>query len=270
MEQANAFAQIGAVVRDDLLWHADAPSQILQALLDVNAGAVGRDAEIEDHDLMMLQGTRVGAEVVQRCAQDEQTFLRADADGGVEDPHPVVAARHRAAKQEQATSQQPGANRLVVGEAQRQGLAKDTDETEQDFAGTAQTDVGVEIPKQAEANDQQRVPVPFRCRELSKLSAARALLRWPCRRTLLARLFELGTQSGELLRLLPRDSLPVIAACTQIADGDAKFLHRPLLVGGTLLPEVPAAAKQPPLWLRSRRGTGRLFRESRARAGYRP
>src|SRR6185369_16906166 len=84
---------IGAVVRDDLLWHADAPRQILQALIDVNAGAVGRDAEIEDHDLMMLQGTRVSLEVVQRGAQDEQTFLRADAEGGVEEPHPVVAVR---------------------------------------------------------------------------------------------------------------------------------------------------------------------------------
>src|SRR5436190_357026 len=38
---------------------------------------------------------------------------------------------------------------------------------------------------------------------------------------------------------------PVIPAFGEIADGDAKFLQRTLLVSGTLFPVVPAAAKQP-------------------------
>ena len=107
--------------------------------------------------------------------------------------------------------------------------------------------MGVEIPKQAEANDQQRVAVARRRRQVGrgKLSAARAFLRSPCRRKFLACLFELGTQGGDFLGLLTSDILPVIAAFGEIADGDAKFLHRPLLGSRTLLPGVPAAAKQP-------------------------
>jgi hypothetical protein len=61
----------------------------------------------------------------------------------------------------------------------------------------------------------------------------------------LAGLFESGTQSGDLLGLMPGDGLPVIAAFGEITDGDAKSLQRALLGGGTLLPGVPAAAKQP-------------------------
>ena len=67
----------------------------------------------------------------------------------------------------------------MVGQAQGQRAAKKVDEAEQDFANTAQTDVGVEIPKQAEADDQKRVAMAFRCRQVSrgKLPAARACLR---------------------------------------------------------------------------------------------
>ena len=85
MEQADAFAQIGAVVGDDLPWHADALSQVLQAFLDVNAGAVGSDAQIKNDDLMMLRGTGASLELFQRNAKDQQAFLLADADGTVED-----------------------------------------------------------------------------------------------------------------------------------------------------------------------------------------
>src|SRR4051794_34294597 len=220
------------MVGDDLLWHADALSQTLQAIIDVSSGAVGGDAQVEYNDLMMLQSTRVSLEVVQRCPKDQQAFLLADADGVVENPHPVVAGWHTAAEQEQATTQQPGADRLGVGETQRQRVAKEADETEQDFANPAQADVGVEIPKQAEANDQQRVAMACRRRQVSrgKLSAAKAFLRSPCRRKFLACLFELGTQGGDLLGLLTSDILPVITAFGEIADGDAKFLHHALLV----------------------------------------
>jgi hypothetical protein len=135
----------------------------------------------------------------------------------------------------------------VVGEAQRQRIAKDADETEEDFADAAQADVGVEIPKQAEADDQDRVAVTFRRRQLSRrqLPAARACVHPPWRRKFLTCLFELESQRGDLLGLLPGDRLPVIAAFGEIPDGDAKFLQRPLLVRGTLLPDIPAAAKQP-------------------------
>src|SRR4051812_18871826 len=247
LEQADASAQIGAVVGDDLLWHSDAPGQTLQASLDVGSGAVGSDAQIKDDDLMMLQGTGASPELFQRNAKDQQAFLLADADRTVENPHPVIARGHIAAEQEQATTQQPGADRLVVGEAQRQRIAEDADETEEDFADAAQADVGVEIPKQAEADDQDGVAVTFRRRQLSRrqLPAARACVHLPWRRKCLACLFELESQRGDLLGLLPGDRLPVIAAFGEIPDGDAKFLQRPLLVRGTLLPDVPAAAKQP-------------------------
>ena len=135
----------------------------------------------------------------------------------------------------------------MVGEAQRQRIAKDADETEEDFADAAQADVGVEIPKQAEADDQNRVAVTFRRRQLSRrqLPAARACVHPPWRRKFLACLFEPESQRGDLLGLLPGDRLPVITAFGEIPDGDAKFLRRPLLVRGTLLPDIPAAAKQP-------------------------
>jgi hypothetical protein len=247
LEKPNALAQIGAVVGDDLFWHADAPSQILQAFIDVNAGAVGGDAQVENHDLMMLQRTGVSLEVVQGYPNDQQAFLLADPDGVVENPHPVVAPWHTATEQEQATTQQPGPNRLVVGEAQRQRIAKEADEAEQNFANPTQADVGVEIPTQAEANDQQRVAMADRRRQVGrgKLSAARAFLRSPCRRKFRACLFESGTQSGDLFGPLTSDMLPVIAAFREIADGDAEFLNRSLLGSRTLLPGIPAAAKQP-------------------------
>src|ERR1700733_8211787 len=87
----------------------------------------------------------------------------------------------------------------------------------------------------------------LRRRQLSRgtLSATSAFLRSPCRRKFFACLFELGTQGGDLFGLLTSDILPVIAAFAEIADGDAKFLHRLLLVSRTLLPGVSAAAKQP-------------------------
>ena len=56
----------------------------------------------------------------------------------------------------------------MVGEAQRQRIAQDADETEEDLADAAQADVGVEIPEQAEADDQNRVAVTFRRRQLSR------------------------------------------------------------------------------------------------------
>ena len=135
----------------------------------------------------------------------------------------------------------------MVGQAQRQRAAKEIDKAEQDFAHTAQADVGVEIPKQAEADDQQRVAMACRRRQFSrgKLPTARACLRQNPRRKFLARLFELGTQSGDLLGPMPGEGLPVIAAFGEIADGDAKFLQRALLVSGTLLPRIPALVKNP-------------------------
>jgi hypothetical protein len=91
------------------------------------------------------------------------------------------------------------------------------------------------------------VAVTFRRSQLSRrqLPAARACVHPPWRRKFLACLFELESQRGDLLGLLPGDRLPVIAAFGEIPDGDAKFLQRPLLVRSTLLPDVPAAAKQP-------------------------
>jgi hypothetical protein len=119
--------------------------------------------------------------------------------------------------------------------------------SEEDFADAAQANVGVKIPKQAEADDQNRVAVTFRRRRLSRRQwpAARACVHTSWRRKFLACLFELESQRGDLLGLLPGDRLPVIAAFGEIPDGDATFLQRPLLVRGTLLPDVPAATKQP-------------------------
>src|SRR5437764_9404479 len=171
---------------------------------------------------MMLQGTGASLELFQRGPKDQQAFLLADADGTVEDPHPVIARGHIAAEQEQATTQQPGADRLVVGEAQRQRIAQDADETAEGLAGAAQADVGVEIPEQAEADDQNRVAMTFRRRQLSRrqLPAARAWVHPPWSRKFLACLFEPESQRGDLLGLLPGDCLPVIAAFGEIPDGD--------------------------------------------------
>lgn len=43
LEQTHAFAHVGAVVEDELVGHADALSQTLQAISDVNSCAVGSD-----------------------------------------------------------------------------------------------------------------------------------------------------------------------------------------------------------------------------------
>jgi hypothetical protein len=167
------------MVGHDLPGHADALSETLQAIFDVDSSTVGRDAQVENNDLMMLQGSRVILEVVQRSPKDQQAFLLTDADGVVEDPHPVVPGWHRSAQQEKATAKQPGADGLVVGQAQGQYAAQEIDEAEQDLADTAQADVGVEIPEQAEADDQKRVAMAFRCRQVSRgdSPAASACLR---------------------------------------------------------------------------------------------
>src|SRR5258708_6786394 len=102
------------------------------------------------------------------------------------------------------------------------------------------------MPKQTETNDEQRMAMAFRRRQVnrSNLPAARDSQRQPTScGGLIVGLFELGAQCGDLFCKLPGGGLPMITTLGDVADGNAKFLHRVLLVSGTLFPVVPATTK---------------------------
>ena len=151
------------MVGDDLSRDADVASQLFQPIFDVNSRTVGSNPEVENNDLMMLKGTWMSRKLIKRSAKNQHTFILAESNGLVDNPYPIIAAWHRPAQQEETATKQPGADRLVVGQTQGKHIAKNVDEAEQYFAYPAKTDVGVKIPTQTEANDQQRVAVPFWC-----------------------------------------------------------------------------------------------------------